>query len=100
MLVEYIIGRRLRELDVSGRDAAGAFIDAENTADVPHRFIVVDDAKGIQTALLRRLAEVAVHHDRIDESRIAATVESPTVPARFPDRRPRRNPRTGGERAQ
>lgn len=81
MLVEYIIGRRLRELDVSGRDAAGAFIDAENTADVPHRIIVVDDAKGIQTALLCPLAEVAVHHDRIDESRAAASIaDVPEIP--------------------
>jgi 16S rRNA (guanine1207-N2)-methyltransferase len=82
MLIDYIIGRRLRELDVSGRDAAGAFIDAENTADVPHRnLIVVDDAKGIQTALLRSLAEVAVHNDRIDESRIAASIaDVPEIP--------------------
>ncbi|UVI35029.1 methyltransferase [Brevibacterium spongiae] len=83
MLVEYIIGRRLRELDVSGRDAAGAFIDAEATADVPHHIIVVDDAKGIQIALLRRLAEVAVYHDRIDESRTAALIaDRPESPDR------------------
>lgn len=74
MLAEYIIGRRLRELDVSGRDAAGAFIDAADTADAPHRIIVVDDAKGIQAALLCSLAEVVVHHDRIDESRAAALI--------------------------
>lgn len=72
VLVEYIIGRRLRELDVSGRDAAGAFIDAEAIADAPHRLIVVDDARGLQARLLSELAEVAVHHDRIDESRAAA----------------------------
>ena len=74
MLVEYIIGRRLRELDVSGRDAAGAFIDVEAAAEAPHRIIVLDDAKGVQTALLRSLAEVVVHHDRIDESRTAASL--------------------------
>jgi 16S rRNA (guanine1207-N2)-methyltransferase len=74
MLVEYIIGRRRGELDVSGRDAAGTFIDAAALAEVPHRIIVIDDARGIQTALLGRLAEVVVHHDRIDESRAAAQV--------------------------
>ncbi|WP_166823264.1 class I SAM-dependent methyltransferase [Brevibacterium limosum] len=74
MLVEYIIGRRLRELDVSGRDAAGAFIDVEAAAEAPRRIIVLDDAKGVQTALLRSLAEVVVHHDRIDESRTAASL--------------------------
>src|SRR5699024_1630750 len=35
MLVEYIIGRRRGELDVSGRDAAGTFIDAAALAEVP-----------------------------------------------------------------
>src|SRR5699024_1572560 len=74
MLVEYIIGRRRGELDVSGRDAAGTFIDAATLAGVPHRIIVIDDARGIQTALLGRLAEVVAHHDRIDESRTAAEV--------------------------
>ena len=74
MLVEYIIGRRRGELDVSGRDAAGTFIDVATLAGVPHRIIVIDDARGIQTALLGRLAEVVAHHDRIDESRTAAEV--------------------------
>src|SRR5699024_4234825 len=58
----------------SGRDAAGTFIDAATLAGVPHRIIVIDDARGIQTALLGRLAEVVAHHDRIDESRTAAEV--------------------------
>src|SRR5699024_5678647 len=58
----------------TGRDAAGTFIDAATLAGVPHRIIVIDDARGVQTALLGRLAEVVVHHDRIDESRTAAEV--------------------------
>ncbi|WP_181275942.1 class I SAM-dependent methyltransferase [Brevibacterium oceani] len=74
MLVEYVMGRRSGELDVSGRDAAGSFIAAEEVAAVPHDIIVIDDARGIQAALLSRLAEVAVHHDRLDESRTAAVV--------------------------
>jgi 16S rRNA (guanine1207-N2)-methyltransferase len=74
MIVEYIMGRRSGELDLSGRDAAGAFIAAEEVAAVPHDIIVIDDARGIQAALLSRLTEVAVHHDRLDESRTAAEV--------------------------
>lgn len=74
MLLEYVIGRRTGELDVSGRDAAGTFIAAEEVADLPHEIIVIDDARGIQTAVLSRLAEVAVHHDRIDETRTAAEI--------------------------
>ncbi|WP_166972984.1 class I SAM-dependent methyltransferase [Brevibacterium atlanticum] len=74
MLLEYVIGRRSGELDVSGRDAAGAFIAAEEVAELPHDIVVIDDARGMQAALLSRLAEVAVHHDRLDESRTAAEV--------------------------
>lgn len=78
MLAEYIIGRRGGELDVSGRDAAGAFIAAEAVAEIPHEIILIDDSRGIQAALLARLAEVAVYHDRIDESRIVSEVEGTT----------------------
>src|SRR5699024_4597485 len=55
-------------------DAAGSFIDAATVAAAPHRIIVIDDARGIQTTLLTRLAEVAVYHDRVDESRTAAQI--------------------------
>jgi 16S rRNA (guanine1207-N2)-methyltransferase len=82
MLTEYIIGRRAGELDVSGRDAAGAFIAAEAVAEVPHEIIVIDDSRGIQTALLTRLAEVVGYHDRIDEVRATAEIDGATeVPA-------------------
>jgi 16S rRNA (guanine1207-N2)-methyltransferase len=82
MLTEYIIGRRAGELDVSGRDAAGAFIAAEAVAEVPHEIILIDDSRGIQTALLARLAEVVGYHDRIDEARATAEIDGATeVPA-------------------
>lgn len=77
MLVEYILGRRLRELDVSGRDAAGAFIDAELSSEVPENLILIDDAHGLQATLLSRLTQVCTYNDRVDETRaLAAAVES------------------------
>src|SRR5699024_716750 len=77
MLVEYIIGRRRVELDVSGHDAAGTFIDASTLADVPHRTSVLDEARGTPTALLGRPRGVLGHHGRIDESRAAAHAADP-----------------------
>jgi 16S rRNA (guanine1207-N2)-methyltransferase len=74
MLLDYIIGRRAGELDVSGRDTEGTFIDAEVAGHLPERIVIVDDAHGIQTALLSRIAEVVVYHDRIDEPRTAASI--------------------------
>ncbi|WP_209323420.1 class I SAM-dependent methyltransferase [Brevibacterium renqingii] len=76
MLVDYILGRRAGELDVSGRDAQGTFVPAEAVARQPQRIIVVDDAHGMQTTLMGRLAEVETRHDRIDEERsVEDTVE-------------------------
>lgn len=77
LLIEYALGRRSGSLDVSGRDAAGAFIDAEAAAAVPHEIIVVDDAHGLQSALLSEITAVRTYNDRIDEARrLAVTAPS------------------------
>lgn len=74
LLAEYVLGRRSGDLDVSGRDTEGMFIDAEAAAEVPHEIIVVDDAQGLQAALLSEFVEVRAYNDRIDEARRVAEV--------------------------
>lgn len=74
MLVDYVLGRRGGELDVSGRSTEGTFVSAEALAQVPQNIIVIDDAHGLQTALLSHLAEVAGYHDRIDEAMTVARI--------------------------
>src|SRR5699024_10983396 len=61
-------GRGRGELHGPRRHAAATFRDAAALAEVPHRIIVTDEARGIHTALLGRLAGVVAHHDRIDDS--------------------------------
>lgn len=77
MLIDYVIGRRLGALDVSGRDTEGTFVAAELSAEVPENLILVDDAHGLQATLLSRLTQVCTYNDRLDEARtLAAAVES------------------------
>ncbi|WP_432789209.1 methyltransferase [Brevibacterium sp. K11IcPPYGO002] len=77
MLIDYVIGRRLGVLDVSGRDTEGTFVAAELSAEVPENLILVDDAHGLQATLLSRLTQVCTYNDRLDEARTsAAAVES------------------------
>lgn len=77
MLIDYVIGRRLGVLDVSGRDTEGTFVAAELSAEVPENLILVDDAHGLQATLLSRLTQVCTYNDRLDEARtLAAAVES------------------------
>lgn len=77
MLIDYVIGRRLGVLDVSGRDTEGTFVSAELSAEVPENLILVDDAHGLQATLLSRLTQVCTYNDRLDEARtLAEAVES------------------------
>ncbi|MFE1085042.1 MULTISPECIES: class I SAM-dependent methyltransferase [Brevibacterium] len=77
IFIEYVIGRRLGVLDVSGRNTEGTFVAAELSAEVPENLILVDDAHGLQATLLGRLTQVCTYNDRLDEARtLAAAVES------------------------
>ncbi|SDS88118.1 Methyltransferase small domain-containing protein [Brevibacterium sandarakinum] len=78
MLVDFVLGYRSGELDVSGRPTAGTFVSAEAVAGLPKRVILVDDAHGTQARLLTELALVHAFNDRIDQSRIVAAA-APTA---------------------
>ena len=86
ILTEYVLGRRSGELDVSGRATEGTFVATEVVAEVPHQFLVIDDARGLQSRLLRELAPVSTYNDRLDEARVVAeTVPAASVIDELPD---------------
>ncbi|WP_231442010.1 class I SAM-dependent methyltransferase [Brevibacterium zhoupengii] len=74
VLVEYVLGRRSGELDVSGRATDGSFVAAEVVAGLPHEILIVDDAQGLQSRLLSEIAPVRTYNDRIDEAHTVAEV--------------------------
>ncbi|MGO2423828.1 MAG: class I SAM-dependent methyltransferase [Brevibacterium aurantiacum] len=80
VLIEYVLGRRSGELDVSGRATAGSFVDAEVVAELPHEILIVDDAQGLQSRLLSEIAPVRTYNDRIDEAHTLAEVADRTSP--------------------
>lgn len=74
ILIEYVLGHRNAELDVSGRSTDGTFVAAETVAEVPHNIIVIDDPRGLQSRLLSEVARVHTYNDRLDETNTVAEV--------------------------